>query len=219
MSMRSVSSLAALLLLTACEPPFATNWMPVGYTYQDDTPITSPAPSKPWLKDAVIKDTEALATNTAAWQGAVFELVDKISAKVPAASGPIALKALEPNTTQKQTLDHYLRQGLIQRGYTVATTSAAPGPVLTYDILNLSNPSVRDWTVKTLGADAIPGSNMKDMYVLRATTTSDGAILSDEAVVAVLPGEKTEYRRWPGFTNQPAQGKALHKTPVYVSRD
>jgi hypothetical protein len=218
MLMRFFPSFAALLLLSACESTFATNWFPVGYTYQDDTPITSPAPTKPWLKDAVITDTEDLASNTAAWQGAVFELVDKISAKVPASAGPIAVQAHEPVTAQKQAFDHYLRQGLIQRGYAVGTTQAAAN-TLTYDILSLEDPAARNWAAKALGPDAVPGSNMKDMYVLRATTVANGAVISDEAVIAVIQGEKTEYRRWPGYASQPAQGKSLHKTPVYESRD
>ena len=214
----SFAACAAILLLSACESTFATNWIPVGYKYQDDTPITTSAPTKPWLKDAVITDTEELAASTAAWQGAIFELVDKISAKVPASAGPLVLQAREPNNSQKQAFDHYLRQGLIQSGYVIATAPST-GTTLRYDILSLEDPSVRDWAIKTLGPDAVPGSNMKDMYLLRATTMTAGSVTSDEAVVAVLSGEKKEYSRWPGYANQPAQGKSLNKTPVYVNRD
>ena len=214
-----LTACAALALLSACDSTFATNWMPVGYTYQDDTPITTPAPSRPWLNDAVITSTDGLSSSTAAWQGAVFELVDKLSPTVP--PGPVVLVAREPQTAQKQAFDHYLRQTLTQRGYTISTI-AGSGPTITYDVMSLTNKSARDWAVAKLGIQAVPGADvpdadMKDVFMLRATTSAP--VIADEAVVAVLTGEKREYDRWAGYTNQPVQGKALTKTPVYESRD
>ena len=214
-----LTACAAVALLGACDSTFATNWVPVGYTYQDDSPITTPAPSKPWLNDAVITSTDGISASNAAWQGAVFELVDKLAPTVP--PGPITLVARPPQSAQKQAFDHHLRQTLTQRGYTIATTGSG-GPTLTYDVMSLTNKAARDWAVAKLGAQAVPGAevadaNMKDVFLLRATTASP--LIADEAVVAVLSGEKREYSRWSGYTNQPVQGKALTKTPIYESRD
>ncbi len=211
---------ASLLMLAGCSSPFATSFLPTGYTYDDDTPITSPKPTQPWIDEAVITDTEALGANVAAWQGAVFELVDKLSLKLPAGQ-PVALAVVQPVTAQKQALDHYLRQALIQRGITIVPQEAAAA-LITYDALPLEKGDTHKIAVERLGREAVPEakSNMKGIYLLRAlVSTSPKALLADEAVIAVLPGEKTEYSRWPGFSNQPAQGKATSIVPVYESRD
>ncbi len=213
----------SLLMLAGCSSPFATSFMPTGYTYDDDTPITSPKPTQPWMDEAVITDTEALGNNIAAWQGAVFELVDKIALKLPAGQ-PVALTAVAPMTNQKQALDHYLRQSLMQRGITIVPQEAAAA-LITYDALPLEKGDAHKLAVERLGREAVPEakSNMKGIYLLR-TVASIAALpkpvlLADEAVIAVLPGEKTEYSRWPGFSNQPAQGKATSIVPVYDTRD
>lgn len=211
---------ASLLMLAGCSSPFATSFLPTGYTYDDDTPITSPKPTQPWMDEAVITDTEALGANVAAWQGAVFELVDKLSLKLPAGQ-PLALAVVQPVTAQKQALDHYLRQALIQRGITIVPQEASAA-LITYDALPLEKGDAHKLAVERLGREAVPEakSNMKGIYLLRAiVSTSPKALLADEAVIAVLPGEKTEYSRWPGFSSQPAQGKATSIVPVYESRD
>jgi hypothetical protein len=207
-------------MLAGCSSPFATSFLPTGYTYDDDTPITSPKPTQPWMDEAVITDTEALGANVAAWQGAVFELVDKLSLKLPAGQ-PLALAVVQPVTAQKQALDHYLRQALIQRGITIVPQEASAA-LITYDALPLEKGDAHKLAVERLGREAVPEakSNMKGIYLLRAiVSTSPKALLADEAVIAVLPGEKTEYSRWPGFSSQPAQGKATSIVPVYESRD
>lgn len=210
-----VISCAALTLLSGCSN-FATNWMPHGYTYDDDTPITSAAPSQPWLNDAVITNTDDIAANTAAWQGAVYELIDKISPVLSPADGPVVLSARTPMTAQKQAFDHFLRQALIQRGYTV-TTRTGPGPTIVYDVLPLEDKKTRNFALGKLGADSVPATNLENYFLLRVTTVAQPAL--DEAVVAVLQEEQTEYWRWPGYANQPVQGKSLEKTPVYLSRE
>ncbi len=211
---------ASLLMLAGCSSPFATGFLPTGYTYDDDTPITSPKPTQPWMDEAVITDTEALGANVAAWQGAVFELVDKLSPKLPPGQ-PVALAVVHPVTAQKQALDHYLRQALMQRGVTLVPQEASAA-LVTYDALPLEKGDTHKLAVDRLGREAVPEakSNMKGIYLLRAViSTSPKALLADEAVIAVLPGEKTEYSRWPGFSNQPAQGKATSIVPVYDTRD
>jgi hypothetical protein len=172
------------------------------------------------MDEAVITDTEALGANVAAWQGAVFELVDKLSLKLPAGQ-PLALAVVQPVTAQKQALDHYLRQALIQRGITIVPQEAAAA-LVTYDAIPLDKGDAHKLAVERLGREAVPEakSNMKGIYLLRAiVSTSPKALLADEAVIAVLPGEKTEYSRWPGFTTQPAQGKSTSIVPVYEARD
>lgn len=213
-------SCSALMALTACDPGLPTNWIPHGYKYQDDSPVTTPAPTQGWVNSSVITDTEGIAASTVAWQGAVFELTDKLSAGLPPGSGPLVLQARQPaGTAQKQALDHYLRQALIQRGYQLSTVPGS-GTLVTYDALSLENEGTRDWVVKNLGPEAVPGTNMKEVYLLRATaTTPKGEPLTDQSVVAVLQGEKKEYMRWPGLGQQPTQGKALEKKPVYETRD
>lgn len=214
---------ASVLMLAGCSSPFATSFLPTGYTYDDDTPITSPKPTQPWIDEAVITDTEALGANVAAWQGAVFELVDKVWLKLPPGQ-PVALTVVQPVTAQKQALDHYLRQALLQRGVTVVPAEAAAATI-TYDALPLEKGDAHKLAVARLGREAVPEakSNLKGIYLLRGIVSTTAqpkpVLLADEASIAVLPGEKAEYSRWPGFSNQPAQGKATTITPVYMSRD
>lgn len=91
----------SLLVLAACDPVGTPGWMPNGYRFQDDTPLSSPAPSRPWVDEAAIHDTEKLASNTAAWQGAVFELVEKISPSLPTdGSPPFSSRACCKNSSE-----------------------------------------------------------------------------------------------------------------------
>lgn len=216
MRVRSVvTSCAALALLSGCSV-FPTTWMPHGYKYDDDTPITSSAPTTPWNNDAVIVNTDQLASNQAAWQGAVFELVGKVSGTLTPADGPIVLLGRTPATNQKQAFDHYLRQALIQRGYTVSTVPG-PGPTLVYDVLPMTNEITREFAAQRLGRDVVFKGDMSGIYLLRVTSVAQPAV--DEAVVAVLGEEQSEIARWPGYSNMPVQGKARDIKPVYQTRD
>lgn len=217
---RPALALTATLLLGACSSPFSTNWLASGYTHDDDSPITSPRPSQPWDSSAEIKDTEILATNTAAWQGAVFELVDKLLPGLPAGQ-PLALQTEGAVTAQKQAMDHYLRQALLRHGVTV-TSPGASAATLVYNVRPLGNDEVYALALKRLGPDLVPAreSSRKGFYLLQAGLASGLAKGSgDELVLAVLPGEKVEYHRWPGFTTQPARGQSTSRPPVYVVRD
>lgn len=210
-----ISSCAALALLGGCST-FPTTWMPHGYKYDDNTPISSSAPTAPWDDDAVIVNTDQLASNQAAWQGAVFELMEKVGPQLSAADGPIVMLARTPATNQKQAFDHYLRQALIQRGLTLATVPG-PGPTLVYDVLPMTSEVTREFAAQKLGRDVVFKGDMKGIYLLRVTSVAQPAI--DEAVVAVLAEEQSEYSRWPGFSSQPAQGKAVKEARVFETRD
>lgn len=210
-----ISSCAALALLGGCST-FPTTWMPHGYKYDDNTPISSPAPTAPWNDDAVIVNTDQLASNQAAWQGAVFELMEKVAPQLSPADGPIVLLARTPNTNQKQAFDHYLRQSLIQHGLTLATVPG-PGPTIVYDVLPMSNEVTREFAAQKLGRDVVFKGDMRGIYLLRITSVAQPAI--DEAVVAVLAEEQSEYGRWPGYSQQPVQGKSLEQARVYDRRD
>ncbi len=211
----AVTSCAVLALLSGCSS-FPSNWMADGYKYEDDTPISSPAPTTPWNNDAVIVNTDTIASNQASWQGAVYELAEKISGQLTPADGPIVLLARTPMTSQKQAFDHYLRQMLIQRGYAIATVPG-PGPTLVYDVLPMTNPVTREFAAQRLGPETVFKGNMEGIYLLRVTSVAQPAV--DEAVVAVLLEEQTEYGRLPGYGDRPVQGKAATVTPVYAARD
>lgn len=182
------------LTITACAPIGATQWMGRGYKYQDDTPLSSPAPSSPWLDEAVIHDTEKMATNNAAWQGSVYELVDALSPFLPTDGTPLTLTTVAPITAHDTALDHYLRQSLIQKGYNL-TTTAGGGTTLTYDAT---------------------GPNKDGNYMLSASL-SDSAKkpLGNASVSAVLPYEKADYGRILGYSAFPIQGETFTPTKVY----
>lgn len=116
--------------------PMNNQSMPKGYKYQDNTPISSPAPSSPWVNSSVIHNTDNLSSNIAAWQGAVYELVAQLEPQLPKDGTPLNLyqagnqfqKFTSP-TGANNSLDHYLRQILMQHGYNLTTAPQAGLPV------------------------------------------------------------------------------------------
>ncbi len=158
----------SLVVLSGCTT-FAPQSMPKGYTYQDNTPLSSPAPSSPWHDKAVITNTENMGTNTAAWQGSVYELMDKMDANLPKDGSPLNLVA-EDSSNQSLAFDHYLRQTLIQKGYNL-TTLPKTGTPLFYGV-----------------------KKAKDAHAYVLTTSLKDAkgdkTISSASVNAVLPFEK-----------------------------
>lgn len=158
----------SLIALSGCTS-FAPQSMPKGYTYEDDTPLSSPAPSSPWYNKSVIQNTENMATNTAAWQGSVYELVAAMDPNLPKDGSPLNLVA-ESKSDQILVLDHYLRQTLIQKGYNL-TTLPATGTPLYYNV-----------TKSKESGNFILSTSLKD--------AKGDKVLSSAAVNAVLPFEK-----------------------------
>lgn len=215
---------AALTGLTACESLMPNEWVPSGYAHQAGNkltgpqPVSNPAPTSPWMDDAVIHDTDTIASNTAAWQGSVFELLEGV--QIPADNAPLVLSAVAPVTTQDRALDHYLRQALLQKGKTL-TETAGIGPSLIYDAAPLSSGSVLEKAKKETGFEPVAGDNLKDLFLLSLSLVgADGSNAGQASVVAVLPNEKTEYlSRLPGFSAVPALGKSTDSRPVYETRE
>lgn len=156
--------LGSLLALSACtyvdrttDTPlrnsvFSTQSMPKGYRYQDDTPLSTPAPSSPWDKSAVIADSEHIGAQNAAWQGAVFELVDKMEPNLPKDGTPLNLsseKYAVMKGAKDNALDHYLRQALIQKGYNLTSIPDA-GLKITYKTETAKTPKIYHLTTSIL---------------------------------------------------------------------
>lgn len=198
----------SLLTLAACNSLTTPGWIPNGYRFQDDTPLSSPAPSRPWVEGAVIHDTEKLVTNTAAWQGAVFELVEKISPSLPMDGSPLYLRAPAVQSPQNQALDHYLRQALLQKGFTLTTTPGF-GPTLQSSADSLTKPNILKLPKREDGFEPIWGTNLEDFYRLSLTVFKGGtgkAVLGKTSVVAALPFEKKESWRFPSISSQSVSG-------------
>ncbi len=165
-SLSLVLSLTSLLALSACtsvdnvpndtvrSTMLSTQSMGKGYRYQDSTPLSSPAPSSPWVRSAVIHDTEKMSASTAAWQGAVYELVAQIEPTLPKDGTPINLTSKGAGLTKdinNASLDHYLRQSLIQRGYNLTTVPDAGLPV-THQVKKSKTPRTYDISMTILDA-------------------------------------------------------------------
>ncbi len=155
---------------------FGAQSSPKGYRYQDDTPLSSPAPSSPWIASAVAHDTERMTTNAVAWKGAVFELVAQLEKTLPQNGAPIRVMPEEKwfagTSAHTTSFDHYLRQALIQKGYHL-TTQPDAGALVMYKMTK----------------DAAK----KDTYVLTAASrvVKAGTPVSvPVSVVAILPYEE-----------------------------
>lgn len=214
----SVLSLA-VLGLTSCGA-IPTQYMPNGYRYNDDTPLSSPAPSRPWLDEADHPNLTELGDNTAAWQGAIYELINPLPALIPPISNPVTLQTTPPAYPADQAMDHYLRQGLLSYGYTINPSSANPGTVIVYNAALLSNPENLKKAQAKFGKEFVKKDNLKGMYYLTLEIKgADGKVIGNQAAIGVFPHDKSEYARWPGFSYQPVQGREYAKKPVYETRD
>ncbi|MDD3019396.1 MAG: hypothetical protein PHX61_00285 [Alphaproteobacteria bacterium] len=206
----------SLLALAACTPQGPNQWMPKGYTHQDSTPISSPAPSSPWLDEAVIKDTESLASNTASWQGAVFELIDGLQPVLPVDGSPINVRIVPPVINQDLALDHYVRQAMIQKNLTLTTTDGL-GLNLLIDSQPLTSPDALAQARTTPNFDYVEDMKLNGIYLLTAKLTdASGSVLGESKTVGVFPHEKAEYFRLPGSSIAPVTGLTNKPTPIYM---
>lgn len=209
----------AILGLASCAA-VPTQYMPNGYRYQNhDTPLSNPAPTRPWIKEAENPNLEKIGDNTAAWQGAVYELLSTLPSVLPPSNTAIVLKPLPPAYMVDQSFDHYLRQALISYGYTLNPVEDGQSAVIGYNAAALSNPEALKAAQAKFGQEFVRKEDTKDMYYLTIEVmTARGKLLTRQASVAILPHEKDEYKRWPGLAYTPTQGKAYSR-PVYETRD
>ena len=137
--------LTSLLVLSACVSP---NWVPKSYTYQDSTPLSSPAPSAPWYSK--IHFNAARHTQyESLWRSIAQVVHDKIVARNPAGT-VISLRQEGVLIPQEESLDHFLRQALLQSGYTF--TSDPKAPIVTFfDIEPLREQQAKKLIKKTPG--------------------------------------------------------------------
>ncbi len=208
------------VLLTSCGV-IPTQYMANGYRYHDDTPLSSPAPSRPWLDEAEDPSIENLADNTAAWQGAVYELINPLPSALPPSSGPVTLVTTPPAYIGDKPFDHYLRQGLISYGYRVNPAPSDAGAVLVYNATPITNKDALKKAQAKYGKDAINPKNTKGVYYLTLEIKSaDGKKTTwEQSSLAVIPYDKTEYMRMPGLSYVPSQKPSAAKKPVYETRD
>lgn len=140
---------ASVLLLSGCATPYSFhNYIPDGYTYQDSTPISSPAPSSPWFDQAVYSPVTQ-AENDAAWRYIATEMLERFKKHVPASNTPVYLKLKKLSSPENQAFDHYFRQALLGADYILAT-SAENAQVVYYDVQHIKKWD-REKQVKALG--------------------------------------------------------------------
>lgn len=153
-------------LLTACTSGTTPQWMGKGYRYNDNTPLSSPAPSSPWDSD-IKANVENMGANAAAWQGATFELVEALSANLAKDGTPLNLSP-KSSSPEDRVLDHYLRQALMKKGYNLTSQPEAGTAIVC--------------STKTL--------KTKDNYQITAEIKdAKGKTTSQSSVNAVLPFE------------------------------
>lgn len=181
----------SLIALSACSPRETTQYMPKGYRYQDNTPLSSPAPSSPWKAERVITNPEVISSNIAAWQGAAYELIEGLQQYFPQDGTPIGFATWKKDpTAQNNALDHYLRQAMMQKGLPMNTKDNT-GYVLVYDASPLTDSSTLKLAQKITNYQVVKGASLKGLYLLNATFISPtGESLGSSAITAVLPDEQ-----------------------------
>lgn len=231
-----------VLGLGACTPQGPNQWMPRGYTYQDDTPLSSPAPSSPWLKEAELKNTDHMSANHAAWQGAVYEIVDQLdgglSERTKLGAPAIFIAAEPPVTNHDQALDYYLRQALIQKGYKLSPLADAHTLTMKINVAAMTDATARAEAQKFAGFQYQKNMKLQGLYLLSAALydvtaqpqtgqrakplanlpsnlPSYGPLITTARSVAALPYEKNEYMRLPGASIQPVRGLSAQPQTRY----
>ncbi len=137
-SLRSFSFsllVAGAIGLSGCAKPYPTidsavfapgaNITGKGYTYHDNTPLSSPARTDYWHEDIAFdsKDTKA---RTESWRYAVGDMVSRVLDKRVLPTGPIYLKTKERMDPYNIAFDHYLREALQAHGMYLTTNPHAP---------------------------------------------------------------------------------------------
>ena len=214
----SVFSLS-VLLLTSCGV-LPTQYLPNGYKYQDSTPLSTPAPTRPWMHDADKPNLDNMSENTAAWQGAVYELITPLPGMLPPASTRLALVPPTSPSTADNAFSHYLREALLSYGYRLDEAPMPSNTTLVYHAAPLSNDATLKKVQAKYGKEFVTKEKAKDRYYLTlGVRGANGKIISEQSSIAILPHEKNEYWRVPGLTYVPQQGPNVPKKPVYETRD
>lgn len=223
------SSVIGILGLAACAPQGPNQWMPRGYTYHDDTPLSSPAPSSPWLKEAELKNTDHMSANHAAWQGAVYEIADQMDGMlrdhINLGATAIFIAADPPVTNHDQAFDYYLRQALIQKGYKLSPLADDHTLTIKINVAAMTDASTREEAQKFAAFQYQKNTKLQGLYLLsaalydvtakpqteqktepQANLQTSGPLITTARSVAALPYEKNEYMRLPGASTQPVRG-------------
>lgn len=202
----------SVVALSGCSSITQPNWMPRGYKHQDDTPLSSPAPTSPWSDKAVIHNTDKMAASTAAWQGAVFELLDKAAPFIPQDGMPLIVTTVAPYAPLDLSFDHYLRQALMQKGHNLTTTSGT-APLLVFDIVPLSDAKALKMAQAQAGFVVVKNASMSGMYLLSLSAQKpDGKTeMGKVYTTAVFPYENDTTEAW-------TAGKAPNDKPLGYNR-
>lgn len=96
-----------------------------GYTYQDNTPLSSPAKTDYWHEDVAFDpvDTQARAES---WRYATNDIVSRILDRGLLPTAPIHIQTNRRMNRDNIAFDHFLRESLQTRGYYLTTDPNAP---------------------------------------------------------------------------------------------
>ncbi|MGB1077762.1 MAG: hypothetical protein ACPG05_05585 [Bdellovibrionales bacterium] len=120
---------ASTLLLTACTNP---NWAGDGYTWNDNSPISSPAKTSSWNEKTQDNHPEKTVSRESVISGVSADIADSLEAKLSRTT-PIYLAPKQTKGAKTSIFDHTLRTKLKQKGYTLSSTPNG-AYTLVYDI-------------------------------------------------------------------------------------
>lgn len=214
----SVISLSVLCLTSCGVVP--TQFVPNGYKYHDDTPLSTPAPTRPWMHEADRPNLDNMSENTAAWQGAIYELITPLPGMLPPATTRLALVTKTSASTADNSFNHYLREALLSYGYRIDEAPMPSNTTLVYNAAPLSNEATLKKVQAKYGKEFVTKEKAKDRYYLTlGVQGANGKMLNEQSSIAILPHEKNEYWRVPGLSYAPPQGPNAPKKPVYLTRE
>ena len=103
-----------------------------GYTWNDSTPISSPAKTSGWNSKIEDNVTEKTMSIEAIVSGVAGDVVDSLEQKLTRTT-PVYLAPLKELNATTSIFDHSLRSKLISQGYTLSNTPTE-SYALAYDI-------------------------------------------------------------------------------------
>lgn len=108
------------LMLSACDVP-GFNWVPDGYYWNDDTPLSSPPQTYDWYDRSYDEAGESLRVNLEATvRGIAADMVDVFSRRNPPNGRPVYLYPKAKVNELNNIFDSALRKQLRARGYLLA---------------------------------------------------------------------------------------------------
>ncbi|MAQ71510.1 MAG: hypothetical protein CL565_04870 [Alphaproteobacteria bacterium] len=209
---RFLLSASAVIILGACSHQ-SPNWLPDGYYWNDDTPLSSPPKTAPWFQEAYDESAESIRRDlSATLYGLSADMVSTLTSRT-SIDRPVYLYPKSETTALTTVYDDALRTNLRESGFSLAN-----GPVGAVSMAYYASPisGYRSHNLnKNLTTMQSLGITPRDEGYLFSVSLEDsnGGIIAEEARVQPLP--KKDIEHWDSNYHQYERPGPVVERPIY----